>query len=315
MNNPLVSVVIPLFNKETFISTTLQSVVAQTYPPIELIVVDDSSTDGSFALVKSILNLHRDRFANIQIMSRPNTGQAGARNDGIASASGEFIAFLDADDVWHPDKIEKQVKFLLEHSSKDLVFCNYFMVFEDSFKVNAVRLSPIEKKIESWLLTTGYGGLLESTGLARRTSLLGMGGFDQDLQMCGGLDLAFRFRSSKSAGSVDEYLCGYRVTAGGWHNNKSDLITSYDLLLKKRDLYGRYEYKARIFLKFHLSLWQIRNDAKSKQFWLLFVLVMRNPFLFAYYVFATGSRVFLASLRGFLLQKSATRMREALLLC
>ena len=312
MNKPLVSVVIPLFNKEEYISTTLNSVIAQTYANIEVIVIDDSSTDEGLDLAQHVLNSHRNRFSNIRLITQSNTGQAAARNEGIGSASGKYVAFLDADDVWHPDKISKQVTYLEENRSKDIVFCNYFMVFENSSKVKAIRLFPIDKKIKSWLLTTGYGGLLESTGLARKDSLMRLGGFDQNLQMCGGLDLAFRFSDLKTAGSVDEYLCGYRVTAGGWHNNKSDLVESFDLLMEKSDLYGDFESRARKFLKIHLLVWQIRNGSKSRNFSHLFALIIKNPVLFTHYILATASRVSLASFRSYLLRESSAQMRKLL---
>jgi glycosyltransferase involved in cell wall biosynthesis len=310
VNEPLVSVVIPLFNKENYIEATLQSVVNQTYGEIELIIIDDSSTDKSYQLAEAFLQSRSQRFRDIKIRSRGNTGQAGARNDGIASAEGEFVAFLDADDVWHPEKLYKQVQYLMLHKDKNLVFCNYFMLFENSSKVKAVNLSPIQKKVDSWLLTVGYGGLLESTGLARRTSLLEMGGFESNLQMCGGLDLAFRFKGKTTAGSVNDYLCGYRVTKGGWHNNKSDLINSYDLLLEKRGLYCDYESKVRKCLQIHLSIWSFRNSSTPNNALTLTLQFLRNPILFSSYVFSTTSRVLFATIRGVMLRRDALFIRE-----
>lgn len=310
MNKPLVSVVIPLFNKENYIEATLQSVVNQTYSEIELVIIDDSSTDKSYQLAEAFLQSHLQRFKNIEIRSRGNTGQAGARNDGISSSRGEYVAFLDADDVWHPEKIDKQVQYLMLHKDKNLVFCNYFMLFENSSKVKAVNLSPIQKKVDDWLLTVGYGGLLESTGLARRTSLLELGGFESNLQMCGGLDLAFRFKGNGTAGSVNDYLCGYRVTKDGWHNNKLDLINSYDLLLEKRGLYRDYEPKTRKYLQIHLSIWSFRNSSTLKNAFALTLQFLRNPILFSSYVFNTTSRVLFATIRGVMFRRDALFMRE-----
>ena len=298
MTNPLVSVVIPLFNKETFISTTLQSVIAQTYAHIELIVVDDSSTDGSLALAKEMLNLHANRFANIQILSRPNTGQAGARNDGIGSANGEFIAFLDADDIWHPQKIAMQVKMLQESPHLDLVFCNYIMLFPHRYSAKAIRFVPVGNKIKSWLLTTGFGGALESTVTIRRTVLISHLGFDNKLQMCGGLDLAYRLAQSERAGCVDEYLCGYRIVPSGWHNNKSDLVNSYDELMKKNSLYGYYEAIMRLNLQIHLSLWSFRNYRSLHNLKNLLGIFTQNPLPTIKYLFHTLARILAAQIRG-----------------
>lgn len=314
VNKPLVSVVIPLFNKENYVEATLQSVVNQTYSEIELVVIDDSSTDQSYQVVQKYLRSHSGRFRNVTINTRANTGQAGARNEGILQSKGEFVAFLDADDVWHPEKIDMQVRYLTVHQEIGLVFCNYFMIFETSSNIKAVKLSPIEKKVDSWLLTVGYGGLVESTGLARRLTLLEMGGFQSNLQMCGGLDLAYRFKQIKEVGCVNEYLCGYRVTQDGWHNNKSDLVQSYESLLANYNLYGEYEAKARRYLKIHLYLWSFRNRFTFQSFSALFAQFLKNPIIFSFYVLATTSRVLLATIRGVLLRKESSSMRE-LMLC
>jgi len=314
VNKPLVSVVIPLFNKENYVEATLQSVVNQTYREIELVVIDDSSTDGSYQVVQKYLRSHSGRFRNVTVKTRANTGQAGARNEGILQSKGEFVAFLDADDVWHPEKIDMQVQYLTVHQEIGLVFCNYFMIFETSPNIKAVKLSPIEKKINSWLLTVGYGGLVESTGLARRLTLLEMGGFQSNLQMCGGLDLAYRFKQIKEVGCVNEYLCGYRVTQDGWHNNKSDLVQSYESLLANNNLYGEYEAKVRRYLKIHLYLWSFRNRFTFQSFSALFAQFLKNPIVFSSYVLATTSRVFLATIWGVLMRKESSSMRE-LMLC
>jgi glycosyltransferase involved in cell wall biosynthesis len=310
MNKPLVSVVIPLFNKEKYIEATIQSVVNQTYSEIELVVIDDASTDGSYHVLHEYLRSHSGRFRNVTVETRANTGQTGARNEGVLQSKGEFVSFLDADDVWHPEKIEEQVRYLTVHNEKSLVFCNYLMIFENISKTKAVRLSPIEKKITSWLLTVGYGGLLESTGMARRLSLLQMGGFESNLQMCGGLDLAYRFKNIGEVGCVDEYLCGYRITKDGWHNNKSDLIQSYESLLLKSDLYGEYEAKVRRCLEIHLCLWSCRNRFEFTSVANLLIQFLKNPFIFSTYVFATTIRVLLATVQGILLREESLSMRE-----
>ena len=203
-----------------------------------------------------------------------------------------------------------QVQYLTVHQEIGLVFCNYFMIFETSPNIKAVKLSSIERKVNSWLLTVGYGGLVESTGLARRLTLLEMGGFQSNLQMCGGLDLAYRFKQIKEVGCVNEYLCGYRVTQDGWHNNKSDLVRSYESLLANKDLYGEYEAKARRYLEIHLSLWSFRNRFTFQSLSALFAQFLTNPVSFTTYLLATTSRVFLATIRGILLRKESSSMRK-----
>lgn len=114
----LVSVIIPTYNRAHLIKRSAMSVLNQTYSNLELIIVDDGSTDNTEEVVKSI-NDNR-----VIYIKQPNQGACAARNNGIDHAQGEFIAFQDSDDVWHVDKLEKQVKCLKEIGA-DVVVCNY----------------------------------------------------------------------------------------------------------------------------------------------------------------------------------------------
>ena len=102
---PLTSVVIPAYNAEVFLERTLQSALGQTYSNIEVIVVNDGSTDNTRGIAEAVAAAD-DR---VRIISMTNGGVAKARNIGIAEAKGKYVAFLDADDLWHPTKIERQV--------------------------------------------------------------------------------------------------------------------------------------------------------------------------------------------------------------
>jgi glycosyltransferase involved in cell wall biosynthesis len=107
---PLVSVVIPTYNRSDLLVETLQSVFAQTFRDFEVIVVDDGSTDDTLER----LSLFRER---VRVISQPNGGVGVARNRGIAEASGRYVALLDHDDLWMPEKLARQVRFLEEHST------------------------------------------------------------------------------------------------------------------------------------------------------------------------------------------------------
>lgn len=114
--NPLVSVVIPAYNAAGFIAETLESVLGQTYRPLEIIVVDDGSRDGTPEVV--------ERFAShgVRLIRQENAGPSAARNRGIAVATGTYIAFLDADDLWLPEKTARQVEVMEEHPDMGLLF-------------------------------------------------------------------------------------------------------------------------------------------------------------------------------------------------
>lgn len=114
----MISVVIPLYNKEKSITTTLESVLAQSYTDYEVIVVDDGSTDNSVSVVESIISSFQ--HSNIQLFSKPNGGVSSARNFGIEKSRGEYVAFLDGDDVWDKDFLKSMAELIDEYPGKSI---------------------------------------------------------------------------------------------------------------------------------------------------------------------------------------------------
>ena len=112
MHNPLVSVLIPLYNAEKYLSDTLDSILSQTYKSIEIIIVDDGSTDNSFKIVKS----YEKKYDSIKVYSQINSGAASARNKAFSLSNGEYIQYFDADDIMHPEKISSQIEALKKYN-------------------------------------------------------------------------------------------------------------------------------------------------------------------------------------------------------
>jgi len=121
---PTVSVIIPVFNAERWIAQTLDSVLAQTYQDFEIIAVDDGSTDSSAAAILQ-------RYPMVKYVRQNNAGQAAAFNTGLAAARGEFIAFLDSDDLWAPTKLQASVKALRDYPEAVLCYTNGEAIGED----------------------------------------------------------------------------------------------------------------------------------------------------------------------------------------
>ena len=121
-SHPLVSVIIPVYNGERFLSAALDSVFAQDYRPIEVIVVDDGSTDRTAEIARG--------YPEARHIYQANQGPGATRNTGIAAARGEFIAFLDADDIWLPNKLIAQVSYLLEHPQVGYVITRMHALLE-----------------------------------------------------------------------------------------------------------------------------------------------------------------------------------------
>lgn len=116
---PLISVIMPCFNAEQHLQQSINSVFNQTYPNLELIVINDGSSDGSLQILKSLSD------SRITVLDQPNSGVCKTRNRGILAANGDFIAFLDTDDSWHPECLSKLYQALLDDKSATLAYCGW----------------------------------------------------------------------------------------------------------------------------------------------------------------------------------------------
>jgi glycosyltransferase involved in cell wall biosynthesis len=169
MENPLISCIVPVFNGERYLGQALESILAQTYRPIEVIVVDDGSVDGTHQLVAS----YGDR---VRYVFQPNAGPPRARNLGLSMAQGEFVAFLDADDLWQPDKLSFQMACFRERPELDLcvTHCQVFWIPE---------LQEEEARFRDHRLSRPLPGYVTQTLLARRALFDAVGNFDASRQV------------------------------------------------------------------------------------------------------------------------------------
>lgn len=148
---PLVSVVIPVYNNEETIEDTLKSILSQDYKNIEVIIVNDGSTDGT----NDVLDQYRDI---VKIINQTNAGSAVARTQGIKNAAGKYIAFIDADDLWVPWKISTQVRYLEQHTDIGMVFNSWIELHDQSDDLpqtppDSITLNTIEEENSGWLYT------------------------------------------------------------------------------------------------------------------------------------------------------------------
>lgn len=140
---PLVSVIIPAYNAEKTLVRCLDSVSNQTYKNLEVIVIDDGSKDLTLQLLQNYSKEHSN--LNLQFYSIPNSGPASARNYGIIHASGEYIAFLDSDDRWAPQKIERQIACLMKYPDIDMLGCKCTIGVEVSSEKKEIKCQIIPK--------------------------------------------------------------------------------------------------------------------------------------------------------------------------
>ncbi|WP_319204596.1 glycosyltransferase family 2 protein [uncultured Ilyobacter sp.] len=155
MKNNIVSIITPLYNSENFIKKTLESVKAQTYENWEMIIVDDVSTDNGVKIVKKYAK-QDSRIKLIQLDK--NSGGAVARNIAIEAARGKYIAFLDSDDLWHPEKLEKQISFMQENAYS-FTFTKYRQMSENGDLLNKYIEVPKKVSYRQFLLKNPIGCL------------------------------------------------------------------------------------------------------------------------------------------------------------
>ena len=119
------SIIIPLYNKAPYIRKALETVCAQTYTDYEVIVVDDGSTDDSYAIAEAFFHSSRLSSLAFRLITQENAGVSAARNNGVAASKGEYVAFLDADDWWEPTFLEKMAQLIEDYPEAGLYACNY----------------------------------------------------------------------------------------------------------------------------------------------------------------------------------------------
>ena len=185
---PLVSVVVPIFNADKFLTCTIQSVKKQTYNHWELILVDDGSTDNSADIARFFADSHPERIRFYQHPGRDNKGSSATRNTGIRNARGEFVAFLDADDKWAPDYLSNQVDKITTTNAKMVCEASvYWYSWEDQLKKDKVipvgatpdRLySPGELNLILYPLKKGAAPCMNAI-IVTKNVLLKHGGFEE----------------------------------------------------------------------------------------------------------------------------------------
>lgn len=137
MNNNLVSIITPLYNAERYVGQTIESVIAQTYPEWEMIIINDGSKDNSLAVAES----YATKDPRIHVFSQPNGGCAAARNHGLREATGRYYAFLDSDDYWDPTFLEEQLAFMAEKNAA-IVTCCVRRVDENGIEILRPQIVP-----------------------------------------------------------------------------------------------------------------------------------------------------------------------------
>ena len=214
-DRPLVSVVIPTFNRVQQTIAAIESVLAQTYPNLEVIVVDDGSTDGSDEAIQRFISQKTNGRHPIIFLGQPNQGASIARNTGIAKARGEYIAFLDSDDAWLPEKLDWQIQALEQFKNEcgacvtDARLINQSgMDIGSSFRLHGKHFEQTvgidRDAVKS--IARSFCGVWLSTLLARAELVRQIGGFSPDISFVEDRDIHFRLSLVTSIAYVNKPL-------------------------------------------------------------------------------------------------------------
>ena len=206
MNDPLVSIIIPMYNSREWIEKLLLSISLQSYKNIEVILVNDGSVDNSEYEIGKFAA--KNRQLNMKVVHQSNQGVSSARNNGVLHSNGELIAFVDSDDVWHPSKIEGQVR-MLQDKGVEAIACSYVIFRDSNFRI-IQRVDPdwSLEGIHKWLMLRNYGGLLSSTLLISRNAFEKTGPFDIQLSLSADIEFALRLTELFPVASLEIPLVG-----------------------------------------------------------------------------------------------------------
>jgi glycosyltransferase involved in cell wall biosynthesis len=260
----LVSVVLPTFNRAPTLGRAIRSVLAQTYRDIELIVIDDGSTDNTPAVIQAFSADSRLRY-----QPQKNAGAAVARNTGLALARGQWIAFQDSDDEWLPEKIAAQIAAAGSSKGKAAV------IYSDMMRVSAsgeeslapaptVRHGPIINPLTMDYLVFGLGIV---SALILREALHAIEGFDENLPRFIDLDLFTRLAVSYEFVRVSKPLVRYHATEG-ITSNPAALAKAREYLLKKYHAYfmSRPKERAHQYIRIAEAYWKMHSTEPTRKY-------------------------------------------------
>lgn len=234
---PKVSVIIPAYNRETFIAQTIDSVLGQTYSNVELIVVDDGSTDGT----RKVVDTYKGRITILEHPGRVNRGQSAAINVGLRKATGKYIAILDSDDYWAPEKLDVLVGYLEAHPETGVVYSNGFAVDANGNELYRIYARPHSETNDPCRVLLDCYFLLPNNAVVRRSIMEQAGEFDESLRSAQDHDMAIRVSELTKLAYIDQGLFFYRRHENSISNRNALLRwrNGFKILVKAK---RRYPY-------------------------------------------------------------------------
>jgi glycosyltransferase involved in cell wall biosynthesis len=231
---PKVSVIIASYNSAAYLPETIESVLNQTDQDYEIILIDDGSTDETDKVLEAYL-------PHIRLFTQENKGPAVARNVGIQMAKGDYLVFLDADDLLLPDKLKAQLEYLEKYPHVDIVYCDgYYSTFlPDGTKKRQLftDIGYLQKDLgtppQSLIILAVQNAFPLHAGMVKKKSVLEVDGFDVTLPALEDWDLWYRIAQTDTFGYLDLPLVEYRQIPGGRSSSKPRFKMAFDQLCRK----------------------------------------------------------------------------------
>ncbi|BAZ10229.1 putative glycosyl transferase [Calothrix sp. NIES-4071] len=245
-----VSVIIPAYNAMRYLPQTLDSVLQQTFTDFEVVIVNDGSSDNIAEWAPQL------KDSRVRLITQANQGVSAARNKGIANSTGEYIAFLDADDLWAPEYLEKQFNYLDKHPHVGVVYTWTKLIDEFGKPINRIFASHAEgmiwkKLLNDDVISTG------SSAMVRRLCIDDIGGFDTQLAHAEDLDFWLRIAKKYEFAVIKEPLSSYRQHPGSVTKNRDKMMRGLQTVYEKAFatapldmLYLRNQAYANLFIGF-----------------------------------------------------------------
>ena len=265
--NPLVSVIIPAYNREKHIKRAIESILAQSFNNFEIIIVDDGSVDNT----KKVIDLYVSE-KKVLYFYQQNQGVSSALNNGIRKASGKYIAILHSDDFWiDKQKLEKQVNFLDNNKEYVLVGGGIIRIKEDNTEVSRILYPQEDGEIRESILSSCL--FASSAVMFKKDTFEKVGGFDENLETCEDWDLWMRMGKMGKFHNVPEYFTYYQESNKSLSNSYYRKSLKYNILLAKKNKNNypyfakaitlRYFYYIYSFLPFKNALLPLASKVKQ----------------------------------------------------
>lgn len=235
--NQLISIIMPCYNAEKTLAESLQSIAQQSCLNWELIAIDDGSSDKTLKILNDFKGLYPNQ---VRIISHPNQGQVKSKNRGLDIAQGTFIAFLDSDDLWHPEKLSLQVADMIQHPEAGLCYTNGEYIDEASNHAGSIG---INERLNGQCLHEFLMGnaIVASSVMVKKEILEQVGHFDESLTACENWELWTRISSVSDVIAIDKPLVFYRRHSHNMSHNVEKMKRNRILVIQKNG----HQYQSR----------------------------------------------------------------------